>query len=117
MYYLVYGFLYLLSLLPMAVLYLLADFVYVLLYFVFGYRKQVVMGNLLTAFPEKTEAERKLIARRFYRNFVDNFIETIKILSASKNFIIRHLEIDKDLFTPIYESGRKCQLHLGHNFN
>ena len=83
MYYLVYGFLYLVSLLPFSILYLLSDFVYILMYYVFGYRKTVVMGNLAIAFPEKSLTEREVIASAFYKNFVDTFIETIKLLSMS----------------------------------
>ena len=55
MYYIVYGFLYLLSLLPFWVLHGISNLVYFFLYRVFGYRKKVVMANLLLAFPEKTE--------------------------------------------------------------
>lgn len=117
MYYLVYITLYLLSLLPLRVLYVLSDFLAFLLYYVFGYRKKVVLDNLAIAFPEKTQAERIKIAKRFYRNFVDNFIETIKLLSAGKKFITNHFVIDSDPFKALYESGRKCQVHLGHNFN
>lgn len=117
MYYLVYIPLYLMSLLPLRVLYLLSDFLAALTWYVIGYRKKVVLDNLRIAFPEKTEQERKAIGKKFYRNFVDNFIETIKLLSASKKFITKHFVLDTDAFKPIYESGRKCQLHLGHNFN
>ena len=56
MYYFFYGLLYLVSLLPMRVLYLIADGIYGLVYYVFGYRKKVVMDNLQRAFPEKTNA-------------------------------------------------------------
>jgi len=59
MYYIIYGLLYAVSLLPLRVLYVLSDFVYFLLYYVFGYRKKVVMSNLLQAFPEKTHEEIK----------------------------------------------------------
>ncbi len=117
MYYLVYGLLYLISLLPMRVLYLLSDGLYALLYYVIGYRKKVVMDNLQIAFPEKTEQERKRIAKKFYRNFVDNFIETIKILSAGRSFLMKRFQLDSDPFITVYNTGRKCQLHLGHNFN
>jgi Kdo2-lipid IVA lauroyltransferase/acyltransferase len=117
MYYVVYGLLYLLSLIPLRVLYILADTIYVLLYYVFGYRKKVVLRNLQIAFPEKTEAERVTIAKKFYRNFVDNFIETIKILSVGKKWITKHFVLDSEPWKEFYETGRKCQFHLGHNFN
>jgi KDO2-lipid IV(A) lauroyltransferase len=117
MYYLVYGLLYALSLLPLRVLYLLSDFFYVLIYYVAGYRKKVVMHNLSIAFPEKTETEKKVIARRFYRNFTDFFVETIKLFSASDQFINTHYVADYSIFNSIEAQGKKCQVHLGHNFN
>ena len=117
MYYVVYGFLYLLSLLPLRVLFLLSDVAFVVLYYLVGYRKKVVLSNLAIAFPEKTEADRKGIARRFYRNFTDNFIETIKLLSASPAFINRHCTSDYSVFEKLHQQGKKCQVHLGHTFN
>src|SRR5665647_1629827 len=83
MYYLLYGFLYLISLLPFPVMYFISNCIYGLIYYVFGYRKEIVMGNLSIAFPEKTQSERKKIAKQFYKNFIDTFIETIKVLSMS----------------------------------
>lgn len=118
MYYVVYGLLYLLSLVPMRLLYLLADGLAFLLYHVIRYRKDIVLNNLRTAFPEKSPEERIRIAKRFYRNFVDSFIETLKLLSASQGFMRRHFIIDNpEILENIHRSGRKCQLHLGHTFN
>ena len=118
MYYVVYGLLYLLSLLPMWLLYPLAEGLALLLYHVIGYRRKVVRTNLQLAFPEKTTAELIRIEIKFYRNFVDSFIETIKLLSATPAYIKRHFSIDNpEILDNFYDQGRKCQLHLGHTFN
>lgn len=117
MYYLVYGLLYLLSLLPMVVLYLLSDVVFVLIYYVFGYRRKVVEGNLRIAFPEKSGMEIQQISKQFYRNFVDNFIETLKLISAGDKFIRSRFKADTGVLNELYEKGKRCQVHLGHNFN
>ena len=117
MYYLLFGFLYLLSLLPLRVLYLLSDFAYWIVYHVLGYRKGVVLHNLSIAFPEKTGAEREQIARQFYRNFTDTFIETIKCISASRAWLQRHAQADLHVLDQLYKQGHKIQVHLGHNFN
>ncbi len=117
MYYLVYIPLYLISLLPLRVLYILSDILAALLYYVIGYRRKVVMVNLRIAFPQKSEQELKAIARRFYRNFVDNFIEAIKLFSASPAWIKKHFEVDPAIFDHLYRKGVRAQLHLGHNFN
>lgn len=117
-YYIVFGSLYALSLLPLRVLYILSDFLYLFIYHVFGYRRKVVMQNLTQAFPEKTPEEKQIISKQFYHNFVDNFIETLKILSASESFISRHFVIENpECFNQFYHQGRRCQIHLGHVFN
>ena len=113
MYYVLYGF----SLLPFWFIYGLADVLFLLVYYLIGYRKRVVMENLRHAFPEKTEAERRSIARRFYRNFIDNFLEAIKLLSISKEELGKRFQCDLSLMDRIYAEGKSCQLHLGHVFN
>lgn len=118
MYYVVYGLLYGVSLLPMWLLYPMADVLALLLYYVIGYRRKVTRSNLRMAFPEKTEEEISRIEKKFYRNFVDSFIETIKLLSASHTYIKQRFVIDNpEILDNFYDEGRKCQLHLGHTFN
>ena len=63
-----------LSKLPLAVLYRLSDFMYLVLYRSLGYRTKVVFGNLRNSFPEKTEGEIKKIADEFYRFFCDQLV-------------------------------------------
>ncbi len=117
MYRIVFGILYLISLLPIRALYIFGDGVYGLVYYILGYRKKVVMQNLLIAFPDKTEEERKRIAKRFYHNFVDTFIETIKLISASKKWIKQRFIADPSIFDELQRKGKRSQIHLGHNFN
>jgi Kdo2-lipid IVA lauroyltransferase/acyltransferase len=117
MYYLVYGLLYIISLLPLRVLYVVSDFVYVVLYYLVGYRRKVVFANLKRAFPEKSQEELKAIAKRFYKNFTDNFIEFIKLISASPEFIARHFYGDCSLLDSLYQEGKRAQIQLAHNFN
>ena len=116
-YRIVYGLLYLLSMLPLRVLYLFSDFVYILLYKVVGYRKKVVRNNLQLAFPQKSVAERELIEKQFYRNFIDNFIETLKLLSGGSKFANDHFVVDGSLIAQEFAKGNRLQFQLGHNFN
>jgi Kdo2-lipid IVA lauroyltransferase/acyltransferase len=118
MYYVVYGSLYLVSLLPMWLLYPLADALAFLFYHIIRYRRRVVMANLAIAFPGKPRAWRKQTARKFYRNFTDNLLETLKLISAGDDFARKRIVIDNpELLAGFYNSGRKCHLHLGHTFN
>lgn len=117
MYHLVFGILYLLSLLPFRVLYLISDLACFLIFGVAGYRKKVVMENLAYAFPEKTEEERRQIAGRFYRNFVDNWIETIKLISVSQRSLNKRISGNFEIFHELHAKGRSVQVNLGHFFN
>jgi KDO2-lipid IV(A) lauroyltransferase len=117
MYYFVYGFLYLISLLPLGILYIFSDGLYGLVYYIIGYRKSVVMNNLQFAFPEKNEHERIIICKKFYKNLIDTYIETIKFISVSKKFIKKRFDFDGSIINNITDNGQRCQAHLGHNFN
>lgn len=117
MYYIIYGLFYLLSLLPMRVLYIISDGIYLIVYYALGYRRKVVMSNLELAFPEKSNAERVKIAKQFYHNLLDSFIETIKLVTASRSFLEKRVTANWEVLEPLYKSGRSCQVHLGHTFN
>lgn len=118
MYYIIYGPLYLLSLLPLRVLYLFSDAAYLLIYYIIGYRKKTVYSNLSIAFPHKSDKEREAIAKKFYKGFADSFIETIKTFSASDAFVRKHFTGDFSVFDELYAKGiQKVQLHSGHYFN
>jgi Kdo2-lipid IVA lauroyltransferase/acyltransferase len=117
MYHLIYGILYLLSLLPWRVLYFISDGFYLLLYYVIGYRRKVVMGNLQIAFPEKTEAERVGIAKKFYHNFLDNFIETIKLISITREGFKKRVSGNFEIFEELPEETTSVAIFSGHFFN
>lgn len=82
-YWLVYGGMWLFSALPFRVLYVLSDFNYLLMYHLWRYRRKVVRENLEKSFPEKTEAERLQIERKFYRYLSDYMLEDLKLLHMS----------------------------------
>ncbi len=117
MYYFLYSFLYLLSLLPLRVLYVISDAIYFLVYYVAGYRKAVVMQNLAIAFPDSSAGRRKKIAREFYRRFIDSLIESLKLLSANTHFFEKRFQGNWEVVDRFYDEGRAVQLHLGHTFN
>ncbi|HMO31549.1 MAG TPA: lysophospholipid acyltransferase family protein [Lacibacter sp.] len=117
MYYLVYFLLKALSLLPLRVLYLLSDTIYVLMVYVFGYRRSIVEQNLLTAFPEKSATERRRILKAFYHNLCDTFVEIIKLLSWDREEILRRMEGNISLLNAREGGEQSVQLMSGHFFN
>ena len=66
------------SLLPLSVLYIISDVIlYPLVYYVVGYRKNVVRRNLRNSFPEKSNDELKNIEKKFYHHFADLIAEVV----------------------------------------
>ena len=88
------AFLYLISLLPFSVIYLLSDILYFFFYYVFRYRKKVVFENLTKSFPDKTEDELRLLARRFYRFLCDQVLEAVKMLTISEKTVRARFKIN-----------------------
>lgn len=117
MYYVVYGFLWLVSLLPMRVLYFFSDIIYGFVFFVFKYRKAIVLNNLAIAFPEKTAKERNAIAKKFYHNLIDTFIESLEFISLSKKQIQKRSTGEFELINRLVEKGYNIHLMAGHQFN
>ncbi len=117
MYYIVYSLLYLLSLLPLKALHFLSDCLYVLVFYILGYRKQVVFANIRQAYPQKSEAEIKALAKKFYHAFIDSLIESIKLFSTGKKFIEKHVQTDLSIFDRLALENKSCQMHACHQFN
>ncbi|MEZ4788434.1 MAG: lysophospholipid acyltransferase family protein [Flavobacteriales bacterium] len=82
-YYLALPFIYGIALLPFPLLYAFSDLLYLLLFKVIGYRREVVHTNLRNSFPDKSAAEIDRIASDFYRWFCDLVLETLKTLTIS----------------------------------
>jgi KDO2-lipid IV(A) lauroyltransferase len=74
----------LLSWLPFPVLYATAWMAYLLLYYVAGYRKAVVRENLGMAFPDKSEKEITVLAKKFYLQLAQVALEIVKARRMSK---------------------------------
>ena len=108
----------LISRLPLGVLYVLADLCFPLLYHVARYRRKVVTENLNNAFPELTPRERRKIRRRFYRWFCDYVVETLKLLSISRQEMMRRMVIEGvDEMERSLETKPFVFIFLGHYCN
>jgi KDO2-lipid IV(A) lauroyltransferase len=88
------------------------------MYGLIGYRKRVVLRNLSSSFPEKTEAELQQIERGFYHFFCDYLVESIKLLTISREELKRRLVFKgTETVNEVVESGQSCAVYLGHYCN
>ena len=119
-YYVVNGFWYILSWLPLCVLYVISDFIFYLLYYFIRYRRKVVRKNLVNSFPEKSLREIIAIEKGFYAWFCDYVVETIRLRSMSQEELQKRMVFEG--LEPIFEEMEKnnqtfCFAYLGHYCN
>ena len=118
LYALLYAVCWLLSLLPLRMMYWISDALFVPVYHLVRYRRGVVRSNLASSFPEKSEEERRHIEKQFYHFFCDYIFETIKLLSISEKTLRKHFHtVNPELVIPYFAQGRSVGAMLGHYAN
>ncbi|PWH81932.1 lipid A biosynthesis acyltransferase [Algibacter marinivivus] len=114
-YILVYPLLWVISILPFRLLYVLSDIFYVLVYYIIGYRKQVVLNNLKIAFPNKNEKEILTIRKRFYHHLCDMMFEAIKSITISEEEMKkRYVFTNINDVIKLEKEQRSIILFMGH---
>jgi len=117
-YYLFFGINWIVTLLPLRVLYILSDLIYLLLYYFPSYRRKVVAANLKNSFPAKTEEELKCIEKKFYKHFANLFVETFKLGHMTKAQIMRRFTISNlEILDKLLKEKRDTIAVLGHYNN
>jgi KDO2-lipid IV(A) lauroyltransferase len=125
-FYIIKWFLFLFSFLPFSVLYVFSDGISFILSQIINYRRKTIMDNLLYSFPEKSEMERKEIARLFYSHLSDLLVESIKMFSMNRKQIKNHFLSPLDQPDPdnkmkealeLIQNSQGCIGMLGHYGN
>lgn len=118
MFKLFYALLYLLTLLPLRVLYVLSDLLFPLIYHVVRYRRKVVRSNLTNSFPDKSKREIIRIERKFYHYFCDVFIEAMYRINMSPQEVSRRITFENvELIEKIYAENKSAMLMMAHYGN
>lgn len=101
--------------LPLGVLYVLADMLYVLIYHVVRYRRAMVRKNLTICFPDKAPNEIRAIERRFYHNFADYVVETVKLLHISDQEMSQRMVFENlDVISQLMDQGQSIVAYFAH---
>jgi KDO2-lipid IV(A) lauroyltransferase len=112
------SFFYMFSLLPLFILYRLSDLSYIILFYIVGYRKKVVLTNLTNSFPQKNINELKQIQKSFYKHFCDLIFESVKNLTISKRSIKKRIIINNlEMVQAYHAQNKSILLYLGHYGN
>jgi len=103
---------------PFRLIYFISDILYVIIYYMVEYRKTVVFENLKYAFPEKSDSEINLIAKKFYRHFCDLTLESIKLSGMSESDFRERMQIKNvDVADRYFEKGKSIIALTAHYNN
>lgn len=115
LYLIVYPILWLISILPFWVVYLLSDGIYVLVYYILGYRKKTVRDNLAKALPHLSESERIRIEKKFFRHMCDMFLEMIKTMTISQKEMEKRFQFTNlETYLDLEKKGKSIALMVAH---
>lgn len=107
------------ALLPMRVLYLLSDILYLLVYRVAKYRLKVVRSNMRASFADMPEKEMRRMEKTFYHHFCDYVVETLKLMHVSEKEIQRRAYVTNPEFIDRLQSQGYSTfvVYMGHYGN
>ena len=113
---LTFPFLWMVSILPFRIFYWFSDFIYIIVYYVIGYRKKIVKANLVLALPHLSDKERLIIEKKSYHHMCDMFLEMIKTMTISaaemnRRFVVTNIELVKE-----YEVKGKSTVLLASHY-
>lgn len=116
-YYLTLPVIYLISYLPFWALYRISDLCFVIVFYLIGYRRPVVVENLRLSFPEKSESEIRQVEKKFYRYFCDLILETLKTLTISPGAVRKRVQLpaeDAEVFAHFVRKQQSVMIVMGH---
>ncbi|MCX6328792.1 MAG: lysophospholipid acyltransferase family protein [Bacteroidia bacterium] len=117
-FYIFFGINWIMTLLPLPVLYLFSDFFYLFIYYLPGYRRQIVRNNLKNSFPEKNEKEILIIEKKFYHHLCDLFVETLKLTHMSNKQLMKRIQLtNPELLEKLSDEDRDVVAILAHYGN
>ena len=114
-FWLTFPFLWLISILPFKLFYIFSDFVFLIVFYLVRYRRNVVQNNLDLVFPDKSSEEKKKIEKKFYRHMVDMFLEMVKSISISNEELKKRFSfMNVDEILKIRAMNKSIILACGH---
>jgi KDO2-lipid IV(A) lauroyltransferase len=103
------------SALPFAVMYGISNLLYVVFFYLSGYRKKVVLKNLRNSFPDKSEEEINMICKKFYKHFCDLIVESIKTFTISKRQVLKRVKcLNPEVIDKYFEQNKTVMIAGGH---
>ena len=118
LFWILYSFIYIISLLPLCILYLITDicWIFMLCFPFLRYREKIVRKNLAASFPEKDKHWLRMTEIKFYHNFTNNIAEIVKMFSISKRMMRKRMQFTntEEAVIKQFQAGRSVMVYIGH---
>lgn len=116
--YIIFCFIYLFSLLPLRVHYVISDFMAWFLRCVAGYRKSTIFTNLARSFPELRYGELEKLAKEYYEYMCDIIVESVWQLSSSEKRCLEMVRSESaGVMDKLMASHSRVIVLMGHRGN
>lgn len=105
-----------LSKLPLGLLYLISDGLYVLFISIWPYRRKVIIQNLRRSFPDLSDGEIRVLRNKFYRHLADLLAEGIKNFGISEKELRQRISVSNPEVMQELSKSKKNILLVGGHF-
>jgi len=118
MFNILYAFIWVITWLPLRLLYIFSDIFFPIVYYIVRYRRDVVRTNIANSFPDKTEKERRKIEHRFYHYFCDLTMESFYEMHLSEKEIRSRVTYGNlEAILEQYARGKSVMMMTAHYGN
>lgn len=118
LFYTFYSIIWLITRLPLSLLYGFSSLCFPLVYYLIPYRKDVVFNNLRNSFPAWDENRVRQTAKSFYRHFCDSMIESTALNFLNEKEPLKRLRYkNPELVNELYNKGKSIVLLMAHYGN
>ena len=117
-YFLFYFILYPLSILPLALLYVIFIPFYILMAFVIRYRRRIIDDNFTKSFPKWSRREVRRARNKYYWHFMQLAAEMLKMLTMSRKNVLRRYHCSNpEVVNKYFDQGKSVVLMSSHHNN
>lgn len=112
------AFLFLLSWIPLKILYLISDCLYLIVYKIAKYRRKVVRQNMINSFPDFSFDKIKSLEKSYYQFLCDLIIESVKGFTITKNQLLKRIHYTNiEVYDQLFNENKSAIVVMGHNGN
>ena len=103
---------------PLPILYSLSWPLYILLFYIVRFRRNVAENNIRNSFPKLSKHEHRVLLKHHYRNYCDVILETLKTINLKPEQLNERISFkNSEIIEKPLEENQTIILSLAHHCN